>query len=314
MPTLNLLVYFLILAFAYGFRSIYLGWFGPYLVAVVAAVPLVLLLLSLPSVYRLRLNLHVPSHVSKGKACGFRIQFTNPALLPIRQVRIWVEIKNLFTGEVCQEKHLFLSVGTSSASLPLPTHSCGKLVIRVTRFECRDLLGLFSFQRPPCAAVQCAILPRPQRPSAPLNLEALLNTLPNLQPKYGGGFSEEHDLRPYHPGDPTNAIHWKLSSKMDEPIVREALERKDKDIFLVLTHFAKNDSSLEHVYWFSLALCEKELPHFIVSDAVYPVENEDESLTALSSILSSPAQPPTAYDGKNARCVILFDGEEVRVP
>ncbi len=33
---------------------------------------------------------------------------------------------------------------------------------------------------------------------------------------------EPGDVRPYVPGDPVNRIHWKLSAKRDEPLVREA--------------------------------------------------------------------------------------------
>ena len=46
------------------------------------------------------------------------------------------------------------------------------------------------------------------------------------------GFSEEHELRPYREGDAINLIHWKLSSKYDEPIVREPQELVRKDIVL----------------------------------------------------------------------------------
>ena len=313
MPTLSFFLYLLILAFAYGFRTIYLGWFGPYLVATVVAVPLLMVLLSMPSILRFRLAIQAPSHVSRGAECSYRILFFCPGLLPIRKILLWTEIENPFTGEITQEKYSFLSIQSSEALIPLPTDVCGKLTIRVTCCQCRDLLGLFTFHRPLCPAVQCAVLPRPETPEPPLNLEAILNAAPKWKPKHGGGFSEEHDLRPYHPGDPTNAIHWKLSSKMDAPIVREALERKDKEVFLILSRPAFQDSSLEHLYWLSLALCTMELPHSIVSDAIYPVENEEDTLSALSSILSQPARKPIACDTQGARCVFLLSGKEVRI-
>ena len=307
------MLYLLILAFAYGFRTIYLGWFGPYLVTTAVVVPVFLVILSMPSILRFRLAIQAPSHVSKGTECRYRLLFSCPALLPIRQILLWTEIENSFTGEITQEKYSFLSVNSSEAPLPLPTDVCGKLTIRVTRCECRDLLGLFAFRRPSCPAVQCAVLPRPKAPAPPLDLEAILNASPKWKPKLGGGFSEEHDLRPYHAGDPTNAIHWKLSSKLDAPIVREALERKDKEIFLILSRPALQDSSLEHLYWLSLTLCARELSHSIVSDGIYPVESEEDTLSALSSILSHPARDPVACDTQGARCVFLLSGEEVRV-
>ena len=38
------------------------------------------------------------------------------------------------------------------------------------------------------------------------------------------GPGEDYDLRDYRPGDPMRSIHWKLSSKWDELIVRERAE------------------------------------------------------------------------------------------
>jgi hypothetical protein len=44
------------------------------------------------------------------------------------------------------------------------------------------------------------------------------------KPKPGGGFAENHEIRLYRPGDKMNQIHWKLSSKMNKLMVREAME------------------------------------------------------------------------------------------
>ena len=55
------LLYLAAVAAAVVFRLAYVGWFGPYLVAAVAAVPLLLFLLSLPSMRALRLSLSAPA-------------------------------------------------------------------------------------------------------------------------------------------------------------------------------------------------------------------------------------------------------------
>ena len=42
--------------------------------------------------------------------------------------------------------------------------------------------------------------------------------------KPGGGFYDFYELRQYQSGDSLKNIHWKLSSKQDELIVREPCE------------------------------------------------------------------------------------------
>lgn len=39
--------------------------------------------------------------------------------------------------------------------------------------------------------------------------------------KPGGGYAEVHELRGYRPGDSLREVHWKLTAKVDHPIVRE---------------------------------------------------------------------------------------------
>ena len=59
MPTLAFFFYLLILGVVWLFRMSYIGWLGPYLFACVLWIPIFLMLLSLPSMIRLRLDLSV---------------------------------------------------------------------------------------------------------------------------------------------------------------------------------------------------------------------------------------------------------------
>ena len=157
----------------------------------------------------------------------------------------------------------------------------------------------------------CTVLPPAVAPERPVDLEAALKTVTHLKPKYGGGFSEEHDLRDYRPGDMSNSIHWKLSSKTDKLIVREALEQENKEIFLVLQQVGQDDRGLEVLYWLSLELCRRELPHRIVANTLYVVGNESESAAALAGILAFPLDRPCGYDASTARSIFVISSGEV---
>ena len=133
-----------------------------------------------------------------------------------------------------------------------------------------------------------------------------------LKPKYGGGFAEDHDLRPYRPGDTANSIHWKLSSKLDEPIVREPLIPENSTIFIVLSRVGEGDRGLEVLRWLSRKLTELDEPHVIVADSLYPVGNEEETDDAVASILSWPLREPCGFDANGARCIFTISAGEVR--
>ena len=147
----------------------------------------------------------------------------------------------------------------------------------------------------------------------PVDFDAALVSSDVLRPKYGGGFAEDHDLRSYRPGDPPNSIHWKLSSKTDDLIVREALVPENSTVYVVLNRVGTDDRGLEVLRWLSLELCQREMAHVIIADQAYPIGNEQEGAAALSKLLSAPLGEPCAFDGSNARCIFRIFVGEVRV-
>lgn len=313
MPTLTFLLYLLILGFVWLFRMAYIGWLGPYLFACVLWIPTVLVLLSLPSMLRLRVSLEAPATLARNEEGRLTIRFENRSLLPLRRVSVWLEVENRFTGEVKKDRFHYVGLVTSRGELPLPTDFCGQLQCRLTRVECRDLLGLIALRRKCPPQVITTVLPQAIGPAVPPDLDAVLDTAVQLKPKYGGGYSEEHDLREYRPGDTVNSIHWKLSSKTDEVIVREPLVSANQDVFLVLGRIGKEDRGLELLYWLSLELCAREIPHTLVADTLYDAANEAEAVEALCTILAKPMDKPCPFDPSGARCVFLITDGEVAV-
>lgn len=312
MPTLHFLLYLLILALVFLFRVSYIGWFGPFLLWATLLVPPLLLVLSLPSMLRLRVGLQAPDAVTKGEDGELLLRFEAGSLLPVRKVLVQVDIENRYTGEQSRERCRYRMLTGCTAPVDLPTGSCGQLVCSITRIEVRDLLGLIAIRRKCPSPIVCTVLPQAKGPAVPLDLDDALDTAEHLIPKYGGGYSEEHDLREYRPGDTVNTIHWKLSSKTDQVIVREPLVPRDKDIFLVLSSAGKDDRGLELLYWLSKELCVRELPHIIVADALYDVAEDADAVDAITTILSRPKGGLSTYDPSTAKCVFLIHEGEVR--
>ena len=309
MLMIRLFLWAMIVGAAWLAQVCYNAWPGPWILACAAVLPPVLFLLGLPSMLGLKIRLEGPGRVVRGTKAEYTIRFTNERLLPVHAVKLQLELFNRYTENVTYESYCLRNLASARITLPLPTSECGVISCRMKRCELQDLLGLFVISRRFEQELICAVLPEAQK--AQVNLDAALDAVRVLKPKYGGGFSEEHDLRDYRPGDMPNSIHWKLSSKTDKLIVREALAVENCDVYLVLEQPGAHDEGLAVLRWLSAELLSREEPHILVTDSMYPVGNESEADAALISLLSNPMHPPCPFDQRTARCVFRVRGSEV---
>ena len=82
-----------------------------------------------------------------------------------------------------------------------------------------------------------------------------------------GAYAEEHELRPYRPGDPMRTVHWKLTAKTGEMIVREALVPCRARAFLLVERRGGPDALdrvLEHLCWLSARLTQQGVSHTVL--------------------------------------------------
>ena len=312
-PSFSFFFYLLCIAAVHMLRFIYYGWFLPYLELALLAVPVLILILSLPSMLSVRLIPSCPDCVEKGKPCNVHLSFRSRIPFTLSQVKLRIVAENLFTGDSELTEIIYPNLSEESLLFSLPTDACGKLTVRITRWTCSDLLGFFFIRKHLPEVVSCTVLPPASQPQEGFHLDEALNSEPVLRPKAGGGMAEDYDLREYMPGDTLRSIHWKLSSKTDKLIVREALIPENSDIFLVLQNDAEVEAGLGILRWLSDELCRRELPHFIVSGSMYPVSNEQDCLQALYDILSSPPSAPCSFDASKKRCVLTVSAGEVHV-
>ena len=123
----------------------------------------------------------------------------------------------------------------------------GILKLRYGKLRVYDLSGLFFRSLPRPADRDILLLPRPERPVPFPKLPDGETAGKRLRPKHGGGFAEEHDIREYRAGDPLNAVHWKLSAKLDELLIREPLVADRGELRLLMDLFGSRDT-LESVF------------------------------------------------------------------
>lgn len=213
-----------VLHFAYG------QYISRFVLLFLLFLPVLSLLASLPSILSTRVGLTgggslvrlSPSRAKLSVKCGF--------FLPPPLIRVNIEQLNVFSGE--EPKLIKLTITGKNSfeeDIPVDTSRLGSVRINVKKARACDHLGLFALPIGKGRGVSTVVLPAEEKPFPdPDFTEASAQV---LRPK-PMGFSEEHELRPYREGDAINLIHWKLSVKLDEPIVREPQELVRKKIVL----------------------------------------------------------------------------------
>ena len=309
----GLICWLLLLGGAWLFRLSYLGWPGPFLFWVCLLLPPLLSLLCLPSLLGMSLELAAPESAMVGDEAKLQLMFRTVRHVPVGRISLTVLTENLYTGETQRTPLNFDAVGNSFGEMTIPTGGCGALRLSVQRWSCSDPIGMLSLRKKAPLSVLCVVLPQPARPDSAVADEAPPEVQPRMKPKYGGGFAEDHELRPYRPGDAINSVHWKLSSKTDDLIVREPLLPENEKIYLVLEEDGADHRGLQSLFWLSLSLNRRETPHLILSRELSPVSDEAGTLAALRSILSAPPAPPAPCSYADARVIYRIRGGEVRV-
>ncbi len=204
-------------------------WGGTRLAPVLFAVLLVLPLLSAAglygSVHKLSLRLQGEHICRSGQAQELQITVSSPFFHPIGKIQLLVYLENRVFGTK-KEEMLCLEMGRGrqhSYTVLLDTSVCGAQVLEVREMLCTDLLGLFSFRKWMKEEFSYTVYPY----EAQIYI-SLYRQREREQPgdiydgkKSGTDISEVFGLREYREGDPLQSIHWKLSGKMKQLIVRE---------------------------------------------------------------------------------------------
>lgn len=193
------------LVFFYAYRL----WFSWFLLIFILALPVFSLLCSLPAMLTAKLEAEpaAPMPIGTGKTLRLRCR----GKLPVAAWRCRVRVERPLTGD-----NWVLKSGEI-----LPSAHCGQLVCTVEKARVYDYLGLFSLPVRSPEPIRLSVRPAPTAMTA---LPAVRRHATAWRPRRGGGYSENHELRQYRPGDSIRDIHWKLSAKTGDLILRESME------------------------------------------------------------------------------------------
>ena len=202
--------YALIILGSIVFYGAYQKWFSWIVLLTVLLLPLFSFLFSLWPMLTTRLILVTKDRIPQGTETVLRVKTSGFGPRP--PVRYRLRVTKPGTGE-----SWLLQSGD-----PLPAEHCGALFVRPYRAKVYDYLGLFRMNIRRADAQIIRVMPQTAEMPLPSALTRYLSG--GLRPKYGSGYAETHEIRPYRPGDSLNLVHWKLSAKTDDLLLREPME------------------------------------------------------------------------------------------
>lgn len=199
---------------------------------------------------------------------------------------------------------------------------CSVVSVKCISAESEDMLGIIKTVLPPAPTFYFTVFPKPLSLSITGLKRSLVSTYSEASQmsKKGSDLTDIRELDAYKPGDSVKAIHWKLSSKLDKPLIKIGSDSTGLKT-LVLINLEKSgtaeDIALENRilcsllqlgFTISTQLIENNIDHRICSVSsdgldFYDIFNYDDEISAQRDILSSPI-PSSGAGGINH---LLFD-------
>lgn len=178
--------------------------------------------------------------VFRGEHDGITLYFQNPTVFPVGDIRITARITG--GGEIVRHTGVGAKSRDSWNIQVQPVH-CGEAQVTVTELRIFDYIGLFSAKlrnyRKKDAIFGGTITILPQ--VHPLHLEALPSFVGEREisqelvaDRIGTDSQEIFDTRYYRQGDMLKNIHWKLSAKADDLLVKEFSMPADQSVEIYL--------------------------------------------------------------------------------
>ena len=306
------IIYALSLILVFFFYILYPPWLSWYLFVLMLLVPFFDLIISLPGMLSKTVQISAPSILEKNAEGLLSITVIHMKPFPIRCVGLRL---HMVGDDFDTKTTIYCPAGPGERSeMPIETETTGLTVINLVKLTTISLLGLFSMKVNIKSRVKVLILP----PAViPKNAFALPRGIV-LQPKPGGGFSEDHDMREYRTGDSVRSVHWKVSAKYDELMVREPLVPPTHS---KLVHIAKWENSRERdlvlgrLRYISDYLLSRDMPFFVKysdKENAAEVTKEEDLIEFLVDVLDENSEDVKYCPHLPARFAWVYkvDGDE----
>lgn len=274
--------------------------------------------------FKIRCHIRSSCHVDQNVPLEIHIRKKNR--IPLGRIQLKILIENTMYGESREQTVILCSSEKKDTQFRhmIEMGSCGCVRVTVVHVKCYDLLGIFCWTRPGSAQQEILVYP------AELQLNTQLMRRPETilsgelydQNRKGQDVSEVSGLREYEKGDSLGSIHWKLSSKLDELIVREFGYPSNYNILILydlMLFFGekeissqRNDAVLAFTAALSRSMVERNLEHNVGNAA--DGEMQDFPVYSLATcdqmVLNLLCRPVCGKNGENS--IYRFQQQEFK--
>lgn len=206
------------------------------------------------------------NRVGRGTEFSFDIRVNNSSKFFAFTADVTYSWKNLFTGYSEQQtQRLWVAPGNGAEIRQLlSSRYAGRVEVRIETFEIFDLFHMFRLQS--CDRTNASVTVWPafsERDGEEIHSYVEGFPKENETKKRGTDYNPDYEIREYIPGDELKSIHWKLSAKQEQLMVRERLASGREKINVLLPlgeDRQENDGLMEAVYAVCRLLLQKEYP------------------------------------------------------
>ncbi|MDR2558776.1 MAG: DUF58 domain-containing protein [Oscillospiraceae bacterium] len=212
-------LFVLIMCFVYWSR------FMPLLLLTLILCPLFSFIVMLVNFFMVGLKV-TPSEIvaEKNEECGIRLHLQNRFLFPVSPIRIIGDFQSHHENETGFSKKTLMTdvppLSKSVVNLPFRLPFRGEYTIRIYEICIFDLLKLFKLRKKLNLQARLIVLPRDKYPvDSGIETESDTESPASIISNHRSDMF--NSLREYREGDSIRNIHWKLTAKQDELVIKQ---------------------------------------------------------------------------------------------
>lgn len=238
----NLIRYLLLLASVGILSILYNEYHMGIIFLCLAAIPFLLFAILSIIYTRIKGELLSSVHVAKkGELIPVSVQLHNPTIFPVTHVKLYITYRNAFSSQT-YKRSFMVSVDARTKTTVLcnlNSEFTGNLEISLKGIRVYDYLKICSLYKRQRGEVKVAVLPNYYELSEGFTLQnkSLVESDNFSTVKSGDDPSEVFAIREYREGDRLQKIHWKLSMKQNQLMIKEFVDPLNCSVLIFLDLF-----------------------------------------------------------------------------
>lgn len=270
---IRLLLYLVILAVTTYASILYRTIILTAILLVEVTLPVFLLVMTLYQRRKVSISVQGPAAVMGGEPVIVKFVVKNPTIFPVIHIRTKASCLNEFSGVKTKEELVLWGKarGETEHTFSMMATGSGKLLVSILEYRISDYLHLFRLKGKKKTGTNLVVLPDIQEVAIELSeaVRWFAGEGEDEEPERAGNEpSQIFQIREYRPGDSIRKIHWKLSARTDELMIRESGEPKNCAVG-IFADLEKKKSDTGFLLFFeilasvSASLAEQKCIHFI---------------------------------------------------